>query len=124
MKVVDEVRRDTHFDSNYIRLWEKFVATMPKENESAEDYIAANPEKFFIPFEDNFKCLQQKLIEGQTRVRPVINAIACLQAPAVTNTDSVRRRDNRKPQPSRIDAETGADATIKWRLVVLLLANE
>jgi hypothetical protein len=90
---------------------------MPKDNETAEEYIAANPEKFFIPFEDNFKCLQRTLLLGARQVRPPRNLMAPLTAPSVVNADSVRRKDNRHPQPSRVDAETGENATYSWRWV-------
>ena len=123
MKVVDEVRKEIHFQKSFLVSWDNFVDSMPKENESAAEYIASNPERFFIPFETNFKSLQQTLIEGPRRARPLNNAIASLRAPPVVNADSVRRRDNKKPQPSRIDAVTGEDATVRWRLVVLLLPS-
>jgi hypothetical protein len=40
--------------------WDDFDASMP-QTDSAEEYVAANPERLFIPFEQEFKTLHQRL---------------------------------------------------------------
>jgi hypothetical protein len=121
MKILNEMDTEMHFDRSKKDDWESFIENMPNQNESAKDFVAAHPEKFFIPFEDEFKCLQQTLIQGSGRVRQQMNVTDILRAPSVIVGDSVQRKDNRHPQPARIDAVTGADATVKWRYLNELL---
>jgi hypothetical protein len=63
-------RRDLTKTVNYIKgilsntkdadvHWDDFDASMP-QTDSAAEYVAANPERFFIPFEQEFKTLHQR----------------------------------------------------------------
>jgi hypothetical protein len=117
-KTLRSINRLFKKDRHVTEAWNAFGDLMPP-SDSARDYVESHPEAFFVPFEAMFKTLGLRL-QGLLGVRggvipPPVVPFENLRFPAVRNSDSVKRRDNRKPDPPRVLIETGADATVRLR---------